>query len=249
MTATRWARPPTTTSSGATVFVVRARAARWRRRRPLLLAVVAALVVIGLLGFALAGPVLVVRSVQVTGVSTQREAQVRAAAAVPAGRPLARVDTSAIGAQVRALPFVADVAVTRQWPSTVRLAVDVRLPAALVPRATGGYQVVDAAGVPFAAASKRLKGLPVVQVSLDDSARPALRAALDVLAALPVPLRSQVQGVTATSPSDVRLMVGKATVVWGSPDRSDRKVRVFAALRSTPAKVYDLSSPDTPVLR
>lgn len=215
----------------------------------MLLAAAATLVVVALVVFAYTGPALVVRTVQVTGVSTQREAQVRAAAAVPMGRPLARVDAEAISAQVRGLPFVADVDVTRSWPSTVQVAVDVRLPAALVPRASGGYQVVDAEGVPFAAAGKRLKGLPVVQVSLDEGARPALRAALDVLAALPAPLRSDVRAVTAASPSDVRLTVGKDTVVWGSPDRSDRKARVFAALRSTPAKVYDLSSPDTPVLR
>ena len=99
MSATRWAKPPSTTSTGATVFVVRARAARWRRRRPLLLAVAAALVVLGFVVFAYAGPALVVRTVQVTGVSTGREAQVRAAAAVPVGRPLARIDTAVIAAQ------------------------------------------------------------------------------------------------------------------------------------------------------
>ena len=94
-----------------------------------------------------------------------------------------------------------------------------------------------------------VKGVPVVQVALDESDRPALRAALAVLAALPTPVRATVTAVTASSPEDVQLRVGASTVVWGSPERSERKAAIYAALRRTPATVYDLSSPETPVLR
>lgn len=205
--------------------------------------------VVGLAVFAYAGPALVVREVTVTGVSVTRVAAVRQAAGIVPGRPLAQVDVGAIDDRVRDLPFVAQVRVSRHLPGTVRVDVVPRQAAALVPVAGGGYRIVDAGGVPFARAAKPLRGVPVIKVSLAESARPALQAALAVLAALPEPVRAKVGAVTASTPDDVRFTVGPATVVWGSVERSDRKAAIYAALRRTPAKVYDLSSPDTPVLR
>ena len=249
-------RPPTVArapSAGAlgtaARFAARARAARWRLRRQALAAVAGVVVVVGLIAFAYAGPALVVREVTVSGVSQVRTQQVLAVAEAPQRRPLARVDTGAIAERVRTLPFVAGVQVQRGWPSTLRIVVDARTPAALVPDRSGGYRVVDATGVAFASSRAAVKGVPVVQVALDESDRPALRAALAVLAALPTPMRATVTAVTASSPDDVQLRVGASTVVWGSPERSDRKAAIYAALRRTPATVYDLSSPETPVLR
>ena len=230
-------------------FAARARAARWRSRRPLLAAVAGVLALVGLGVFAYAGPALVVREVAVSGVTGRQVAQVRDAAQAPARRPLAQVDTAAISQRVRTLPFVAGARVQRSWPSTLRIAVDARTPAALLPDPAGGYRIVDATGVAYASSAGPIKGVPVVRVGLDASDRPALRAALAVLAALPKPMRATVSAVTAGSPDDVRLRVGGSTVVWGSPARSERKAAIYAALRRTPAKVYDLSSPETPVLR
>ncbi len=246
-------RSPASASAGAlgtsTRFAARARAARWRSRRPLLATVAGVVAIVGLGAFAYAGPALVVREVSVSGVSALRAQQVRAAANAPQRRPLAQVDTAAIAQQVRTLPFVAGVSVHRSWPSTVSIVIDARTPAALVPDPAVGFRVVDATGVAFATSSAPIKGVPVVRVALDDSDRPTLRAALAVLAALPTPMRATVSAVTAGSPDDVQLQVGASTVVWGSPERSERKAAIYAALRRTPAKVYDLSSPETPVLR
>lgn len=250
MTTTRPLRRPAPGSgSTSTRFAARARAARWRHRRPLAVVVVLTVLLVALAGFLSFGPALVVREVNVSGVGATRAEQVRAAAAAPMGRPLAQVDTPAMAERVRALPFVEAVTVGRHWPSTLDVVVQARTPAALVPVASGGFRVVDRAGVAFASAAAPLPGLPVIRVSLSEQARPALRAAVAVLAALPAPVRSTVQSVTAGSPDDVRLTVGDSTVVWGGPDHSERKAAIYAVLRRTPAKVYDLSSPATPVLR
>ena len=68
-------------------------------------------------------PVLAVRTIAVRGTTRLTPAQVRAAADVVRGTPLARVDEAAVVRRVEALKQVAQVRVTRGWPSTLRLQV------------------------------------------------------------------------------------------------------------------------------
>ncbi len=230
-------------------FEARARAARWRSRRPGLLAagLVVVLVALGVVGWA--GPVLVVRSVTVTGVAGAQAGQVRTAGDAARGTPLLQVDTGALAEQVGGLPFVAGVQVERAWPSTLRLVVTPREPAAAVPRTAGGYRLVDAGGVVYAVVSRPPKGVPVVKVPLSGDSRAALTAALTVLDGLPPALRRTVSQVSATTPDDVRMRVGGSKVVWGSADQTPFKARVLSDLMRRRATVYDVSSPHTPVLR
>jgi len=230
-------------------FAARARAARRRSRRPLLLGGGAVALLLALAAFAWAGPVLVVRHVEVRGVSGERAQQVRTAAAAPMGEPLLRADTSLLAARVQRLPFVAAVDVGRGWPRTLVVTVDARTPAAAVPVPGGGYELVDPSGVPYAHASSAPHGLPVIRLTDGAPEHPTLVAALAVLRQLPGTLRTKVTAVTASSPDAVTLTISKKTVVWGSADDTERKARIFSALRRTKASVYDVSSPDTPVLR
>ncbi len=238
------------TPSTAQRFAARARAARWRSRRPVLLGAGALVLVVALAAFAWAGPLLVVRHVEVRGVSGDRAQQVRTALAAPMGEPLLRVDGSALAGRVRRLPFVASVDVGRGWPRTLVVTVDARTPRAVVPAGVGGgYEIVDGTGVAYAHADTAPRGLPVVRVADVADQQPALVAALQVLQGLPDDLRAKVTSVKAASPDDVTLTISHRTVVWGSPEQTHRKARIFEALRDTKAKVYDVSSPDTPVLR
>lgn len=207
------------------------------------------LVVAALAAFAWAGPLLVVRHVEVRGVTGERAAQVRTALDAPVGLPLLQVDRSALAGRVRQLPFVASVDVGRGWPRTLVVTVDARTPRAVVPLAGGGYDIVDGRGVAYAQTEKAPKGLPVVRLTDDAIRQPTLVAALDVLQGLPTGLRTKVTSVKASSPDAVTLTISRRTVVWGSPQDTERKARIFEALRDTKAKVYDVSSPDTPVLR
>ena len=47
----------------------------------------------------------------------------------------------------------------------------------------------------------------------------------------------------------ITFTLGKRSVVWGSGEDSGRKVAILGALLETPAKVIDVSAPDTPVTR
>jgi cell division protein FtsQ len=192
--------------------------------------------------------VLAVRDVHVTGTTRTTPAEVVARAGVPAGTPMARVDTAAVARRVRSLPVVRTVAVERDWPHTLRITVAERRPAA-VQRQGAGYELVDPTGVPLGTVARRPRGLPLVSVAARP-AGPALRAALGALDDVPPGVRGQVVEVRAVSAEQVTLRLTRdRTVLWGSADRGARKGQVLAALLSRRASVYDVTAPDVPTTR
>ena len=165
---------------------------RPRRRRRWLRWVLAFLVLaligaaVWLLGFS---SVLATRQVNVAGVSVLNAAQVRAAAAVPLGLPLARQDLDAVAARVATLVPVESVTVDRTWPDAVDIRITERTPV-LALRDIGGFNLVDRAGVAFDQVPQRPPG--VVLAEADRSNR-ALLVSIGVVAqALPEELRTKV---------------------------------------------------------
>ncbi len=226
-------------------FARRMWARRWSRLRVLGVAALIAALLAASAWVVLESPLLAVRSVEVSGASRLTPAQVLAAADVAPATPLARVDTEAVAGRVRALVEVRAVSVSRQWPRSVRIVVEERV-AAAVRRRGASYLVLDGAGVAFDTVRKRPKRLPLV-TAVPGAGAHTLRAAMDVLAAVPVRVRRQLVEVRAASPEQVTLRLTRGrTVVWGSPDRGDRKAVVLTALLPRKARVYDVSAPDAP---
>lgn len=191
-------------------------------------------------------PLLGVRSVRVEGNRALGEQEVLAAAEVPLGESMLRVDTDAIRSRLRENPKVASVQADRSWPSTVRLEIEERTPAAFV-RDGGAVRLVDAGGVPFNTVPQPPAGLPELQAPSPDD--PLVRDEMSVLASLPPELRGQVLAVTAGKPSDLRLrLTGDREVKWGSLRESQRKASVLPLLLTQPGRVYNVTSPDLPTV-
>jgi cell division protein FtsQ len=225
----------------------KAKAERWARRRRLARRVgiaAAALAPLALLGWVLLmSPLLAVRTVAVSGTTRLTPEQVRAAADVVRGTPLARVDAAAVVRRVEALRAVADVRVTRAWPSTLKLRVVERTPVAGIVTKQG-VTLIDAAGVPFAAAATLPPGVVRLQVTRPGPKDPTTRAALDVLAVLPQPIRGRVRIVRAASPSSVTLVLRDGRrVLWGGVDDTALKAQAAEALLKMPGRYYDVSRP------
>ena len=229
---------------------VRAYRRRGRRRLAVLLGSVlgaAWLAYLLLLGSAFGA-----RTVDVAGAGLLSADEVRAAAGVPAGHPLLRLDLGAVADRVRALPPVAEVVVQRSWPSTVTIRITERVPLAYAPAGAAGTgaQLVDATGLWFATVAAPPPGLPRLHAA--DGAATAAAAA--VLATLADPahqgVRAELVSVQADSPLDIRLgLRGERTVRWGSAEASPRKAGVLAVLLSQPGTVYDVASPELPTIR
>ena len=191
---------------------------------------------------------LAVQQVRVEGVDRLSETSVRRAAAIADGTALVTLDLDAVARRVSELRPVASVEVVRDWPSSVEIRVTERTPVAV--RSEGsGWALLDSAGTAFAEVEDRPRRLPALSATGAD--RPAaLKAALRVLAVLPLDVRADVRQVHASTADDVRLRLTKGrTVVWGSDERSARKSAVLAVLLTRKASVYDVSAPDIPTTR
>jgi cell division protein FtsQ len=219
------------------------------RGRARLAAGIAALL-LGALGWVVGFTgVLGVRTVAVTGARALATDDIRAAARVDRGEPLARVDTGAVADRVRSLAGVSRVAVTRSWPSTLRIAVTERIGLAVLPR-DGATWLIDADGVVFQRLTVRPKGLPRLAVAAPGPGDRATIAALDALTVLPAGIARQVLVVTARTPDSVALtLTGGRTVVWGGDDDAAAKARVLPALLTRPGTVYDVSTPTVVTVR
>lgn len=191
-------------------------------------------------------PLLGVRSVRVEGNRALGEQEVLAAAEVPLGESMLRVDTDGIRSRLRENPEVASARAELSWPSTVRLEIEERTPAAFV-RDGGAVRLVDAGGVPFNTVPQPPPGLPELQAPSPDD--PLVRAEMSVVASLPPELRGQVLAVTARTPGDLRLRLTEdREVEWGSLRESERKATVLPLLLTQPGRVYNVTSPDLPTV-
>ncbi len=178
--------------------------------------------------------------VRVIGVEGARADAVLAAAAVPVGMPLARIDTAPAERAVRGLPWVLDAEVRRGWPSEIVVAVTAREPIAVIVDGTG-RSGVDAEGVVFAAGPLP-KGLPTVTAE-----GVGLTAAMAALATLSPDLARKVVSVSATTRDDIEFTLRSGDVVrWGSADQPELKAEVLRALMERRADIYDVAAPEVP---
>lgn len=225
----------------------RAKAERRARRRVLTRRagwVLAALAPFAVAAWVLLGSSwLVVDKVVVTGETRVSAEQVLAAADVRLGTPLARVDTGAVAARVRALGPVASVRVSRVWPRTLRVTVVEREPLVAVGRGRS-WTLYDATGTRLGSSPGVPAGLVELAVAHPGQDDPSTRAALTVLQGLPKALRVQVAVVSASSPEQVGLVLRDGRqVVWGGTSDAGAKAAALVALLRLPGHVYDVSSP------
>jgi cell division protein FtsQ len=223
---------------------------RISRRALLIAAVVVVVFVIGLGTWLVAfSSVFGVRTVVVRGQHTLSAEQVTAAAAVPHGQPLLRLDTAAIRERVEQLPDVASATVTTAFPSTVRISVTERVAVGVVRH---GRQVVlvDRTGDQFRAVAHRPRQLPLFVVPAGTDARSTGGAVATVAGALPATIRARVASIQALDPQAITLLLKNGRVVrWGSAARSADKARVLTVLLHRPADQIDLTDPDQPFTR
>ncbi|WP_433377233.1 cell division protein FtsQ/DivIB [Streptosporangium sp. CA-115845] len=189
-------------------------------------------------------PVLGVREIQVVGNAGLSTEEIRRAAQVAGGKPLATVDLAEVEDRIGQITQIESVTVSRAWPGTLRVKVVERRPVAVVPVGDRSA-LMDRHGMVTEVKDVAPPTLPVLRVDRPGPGDPATAAALTVIAALPENLARRVAEVLAPSAETVslRLKDGRA-IVWGGGDRPADKARILVTLLRRPADTYDVSSPD-----
>lgn len=189
---------------------------------------------------------LAVRSISVTGTHLVPKSEVLAAASIPAGVPLIRVNTAAAAGRIERITQVQSARVTRQWPDGVLIAIQERRPALAVPLVSGGFALVDPAGVVVRQVKQQPQGMPRFTPVGPLPGNPGLRAAATVLRELPPGVGRRVTSVTVPTVDAVTLRLsGGITVDWGSSGQPEQKARVLVILMRTHARFFDVSAPGT----
>lgn len=222
---------------------------RWRR---LSVTITVALILLFIAAYLVVWhtSVFAMTNVRVVGEKTVTAQQVIGASALRTGTPLVSVDTGGAASRVEKLPQIASAQVSADWPHTVVITVQERVPAALIPTGSG-YDVVDVSGVAFKTVASPIAGLAVIQVQ----GSPAVKAvvvpgALAALKALPPNIAHEVTGIAASSEYSIALSLrGGITVEWGGGDNAAAKAADLVALmRSGRATRYDVSAPEAPAM-
>jgi cell division protein FtsQ len=174
---------------------------------------------------------------------------VRAAADIPAGTPLVRLDTEAIRRRVQRLPEIASAKVDTAFPSTVTITVTDRTPVAYV-RSGSGDRLVDKTGKRYQAVAHPPDGLPRLVLPSGAGTAATDRAAASVAAALPTSLLVDTQSIQALSAQSITVVLDHGRVVqWGSATRNADKARVLPVLLRRKDTQIDVTDPDQPFTR
>jgi cell division protein FtsQ len=202
----------------------------------------AVVLVLALLAWLVAfSSVLGVRTVNVVGARTVTAEQVRAAAGIRTGAPLARLDLGAISSRVGAVAPVRTVTVSRSYPASVTIRITERVPIGYRPADGGQLLLVDSDNVAFRSVASAPAGLPRLLVP---AAGPPSAAAAAVAGALPGKILTSLSSISAPSAESVTLTLRDGRVaLWGGTDRSTDKARLLTALLGQPGRYFDLSDP------
>lgn len=192
-------------------------------------------------------PVFAAQQVTVAGADVLTKAQVREAAGVTVGTPLARVDIAAAADAVAGLPPVAEVEVARSWPDAVTITITERTPRLALPDGDG-YLLADASGVVFDRVDKAPAGL--VQVVADSQARGLLVDVGTVFSALSEATAKKVARIEAPTQDSIELRLRDGRrVIWGSAEQSAVKSQVLDHLLGMSGRIFDVSAPSFPTRR
>lgn len=193
-------------------------------------------------------PLMSARNVLVIGTGTVTEVDVLAAAQVRLGTPLLQIDTDEVADRVATIRQVASARVQHQYPSTLRITIEERVPVA-VKDFPDGPHLYDRDGVDFATGPPP-PALPYLDVDNPGPADPPTTAALEVLTSLRPEVANQVGRVAAPSVASITLtLIDGRVVVWGTNDRTEEKAETLSALLTQPGRTYDVSSPDLPTVK
>lgn len=198
-------------------------------------------------------PLMSLRIIRVEGVQRLTSEQVIEQLQPLAGLPLARVSAADVAKELADVSLIQSVDTRVELPDTLAVNIVERTPLGVVSTPTG-FDVVDQAGVALWSDTIRPTEFPLIGIAPNAESK-GFQAIVSALAAIPPEVLRRIEQITASSTDTVAFSLRDSNhqVLWGSSEFSGAKARALpAALQaagSAGAKLIDLSTPDTVVIR
>lgn len=227
-----------------------------RRRLYLILALTTLVLLIGgLLAYLIFSPALALRSVEVTGNTLVTSEEATEALEPLLGIPLPQISDEQVDDLLDGFAPIESVTVAAVPPSGLAVNIRERVPVAIV-QSSGEFVLIDEDGRQLASVTDRdAVQLPLIDGGTDAVNTEVFSSIATVLAALPESILNQLNHASADSVDSVELsLASDQTIFWGSADENEAKALVLEALLEAPpadppAKVFDVSTPSSPVTR
>jgi cell division protein FtsQ len=213
------------------------------------LTVLAVLALAGAGVWLLRSPLLSIHQIRVSGIESGMVVQLLAREGVGEGRPLISVPTGRLEQVLRANPRIKGAEVRRQWPQTLVVTIEERVPVAWAPFA-GGWARVGIDGVVIATAPAPDSDLPRLEIA-EVGASPSA-AALGALAFLQeLAPQPGLEVVVTSEGNDLWALVNNVMVRLGRPVDMEIKARVLRELLAgelVPGSTVNLVAPTRPAV-
>lgn len=215
-----------------------------------LIAATLLLIFVGLIYLFAWSSVFTAKSIVISGAPTvESKKLVLMTSGVLVGQKIARIEPRSVAQRLRALTWIRDVQVSRNWISgDVGIAIKPRKPSAYFAGKT-----IDSTGTIFLLPGFKGADLPFVSAST-----PALGVdAIALFGSLPQTFRSRIISLSARNESNFSMRLAyqgrELTVKWGANEKSALKVQVFNALVKLPEnknlRRVDLSAAHAPIVK
>jgi len=157
---------------------------------------------------------------------------------------LLRVPTTTVVERLKTITQIGRAEVRRGWPSTLVIEISERTPIALTDIPEGRF-LVDETGFPYLPAPAEAN-LPLVS-GPDDASR---ASSVLVWQSFPDWLKAEVVITNTDNPNSIWFtLTSGRKVIWGDLTKAEEKSAVLKVLRRMAGSIYDVSTPEVPVVK
>ena len=214
------------------------------RRRIVFVILLSAAIISTVLYIGYYSNLLIVKKIEVRGAQEVPVQIITETAQVTLNTQLLRIPTVAVVERLSAINQIGRAEVRRGWPFTLVIEVTERIPLALTDTPAGRF-LVDNSGLAYLAAPADAN-FPLIS-GPDDVSR-----SVSILAwqSFPDWLKAEVVSTNADNPNSIWfILTSGRKVLWGDLNKAEEKSAVLKVLRRMAGSIYDVSTPEVPVVK
>ncbi len=214
------------------------------RRRIVFVILLSAAIISTVLYIGYYSNLLIIKKIEVRGANQVPVQLIIDTAQISLNTQLLRVPTSIVVERLTTISQIESAEVRRGWPSTLVIEVTERIPVALTDTPAGRF-LVDASGIAYLPAPGDVN-FPLIS-GPDDASR-----SVSILAwqSFPDWLKAEVVITNTDNPNSIWFtLTSGRKVIWGDLTKAEEKSAVLKVLRRMAGSIYDVSTPEVPVVK